>query len=251
MQWSTDVTKHAHVQEIKVPARAGNNQNYYSQIARYLDRSEKCFRFDLATHLHSKDSEVNQGDDDDDELPLGANDDHEPESEDSFFANHLAAFCPVSNYFAIADALRRGCIPTAIKLFRVFSTDTTAFRLASKPSLCLNIDEAADMFKIPDLCQVLLQFFCRLENGVPHSAPRTRNEGENCILPFERIQIWHKICIQQMQYYDSKIPDAPQTLRAIPPSTSCPHGLYDAAVINAELRSDWPRCGLNGMSPLA
>ena len=118
----------------------------------------------------------------------------------------------------------------AIKPFRVFSTDTTAFHLASKPSLRLNIDEAADMFKIPDLHQVLLQFFCRLENGVPHSAPRTRNEGENCVLPFERIQIWHKIRVQQMQYYDSKIPDAPQTLHAIPPSVSCPHGLYDAAM---------------------
>ena len=62
-------------------------------------------RFDFATHLHSKDSEVNQGDDND-KLPLVANDDHEPESEDSFFADHLAAFCPVSNYFAIADTLQ-------------------------------------------------------------------------------------------------------------------------------------------------
>ena len=33
MQWSADVTEHTHVQEIKVPAHAGNNQNYYSQIA--------------------------------------------------------------------------------------------------------------------------------------------------------------------------------------------------------------------------
>jgi len=44
MQWSADVTEHAHVQEIKIPACTGNNQNYYSQIVRYLDRSEKCFR---------------------------------------------------------------------------------------------------------------------------------------------------------------------------------------------------------------
>ncbi|KIM57150.1 hypothetical protein SCLCIDRAFT_131196 [Scleroderma citrinum Foug A] len=62
-QWSADVTKHnrpntslrltAHVQEIKVPACSGNNQNYYSQIAHYLDRSEKCFHFDIATYLAS------------------------------------------------------------------------------------------------------------------------------------------------------------------------------------------------------
>jgi len=53
MQWSADVTEHAHVTEIKQPARSGNNQDYYTQIARHLDRSDKCFRFDLATRIAS------------------------------------------------------------------------------------------------------------------------------------------------------------------------------------------------------
>ena len=43
MQWSADVMEHVHVTEIKQPARLGNNQDYYSQIARHLDRSDKCF----------------------------------------------------------------------------------------------------------------------------------------------------------------------------------------------------------------
>jgi len=33
MQWTTDVMEHVHVTEIKQPAHAGNNQDYYSQIA--------------------------------------------------------------------------------------------------------------------------------------------------------------------------------------------------------------------------
>ena len=37
IQWSADATEHAHIQEIKVPARASNNQNYYKQITCYLD----------------------------------------------------------------------------------------------------------------------------------------------------------------------------------------------------------------------
>ena len=41
MQWSADITEHAHINEIKVLACAGNNQNYYSQIARHLDRLDK------------------------------------------------------------------------------------------------------------------------------------------------------------------------------------------------------------------
>jgi len=246
MQWSADVTEHAHVQEIKVPARAGNNQNYYSQIARYLDRSEKCFRFDLATHLHSQGSQVNRGEDDEDEV-FEQGDEHESYPEDSSVADHMAAFRPISNYFAVADALRRGSIPTAIKPYRTFSTTTTAFHLASKPSLRLSLDEAAEMFKIPDLRQALVEYLHRLENGT-HIVSGTRSN--HCTLPFDRIQIWYKVRTQQMQYYISKVPDAPQTLRAVPPSTSCPHGLYDAVVINAEPQSEWPRCGLNGMSTL-
>ncbi|KIM51816.1 hypothetical protein SCLCIDRAFT_142487, partial [Scleroderma citrinum Foug A] len=50
LQWSADITEHAHVTEIKKPACARNNQNYYSQIAHHLDRAEKCACFDLATH---------------------------------------------------------------------------------------------------------------------------------------------------------------------------------------------------------
>ena len=49
MQWSADATEHAHVQEIKVPTRLSNNQNYYDQIPRCLDHSDKCFHFSIAT----------------------------------------------------------------------------------------------------------------------------------------------------------------------------------------------------------
>lgn len=51
MQWSADVTEHAHVKEIMVPAHTGNNQNYYSQVACHLDQLDKCFCFDLATYV--------------------------------------------------------------------------------------------------------------------------------------------------------------------------------------------------------
>ena len=103
MQWSTDVTEHAHVQEIKVPACAGNNQNYHSQIARYLNRLEKCFQFDLATHLHSQGSQANQREDGDEVFEQ--DNEHESYPEDPSVADHMAAFCPISNYFAMANAL--------------------------------------------------------------------------------------------------------------------------------------------------
>ncbi|KAI6039399.1 hypothetical protein EDC04DRAFT_2497849, partial [Pisolithus marmoratus] len=49
MQWTANVMEHAHITEIKQPAHAGNNQDYYTQIAWQLDYSEKCLQFDLTT----------------------------------------------------------------------------------------------------------------------------------------------------------------------------------------------------------
>lgn len=51
IQWSADRTENAHITEIKEPARASNNQNYETQICRYLDRLDKIRRFDLATSM--------------------------------------------------------------------------------------------------------------------------------------------------------------------------------------------------------
>jgi len=51
IQWTTDVTEHAHVTEIKTPAEASNNHNYDPQICWYLDRSEKCRMFELTMSL--------------------------------------------------------------------------------------------------------------------------------------------------------------------------------------------------------
>jgi hypothetical protein len=58
-QWSADITEHVHITEIKNPARATNNQNYESQICRYLDCADKCRCFDLATAV--RDAGINFG----------------------------------------------------------------------------------------------------------------------------------------------------------------------------------------------
>ena len=51
IQFSADVTEHAHITEIKDPARVGNNQRYELQICRDLDHTDKMRRFDLATAI--------------------------------------------------------------------------------------------------------------------------------------------------------------------------------------------------------
>ncbi|KAF8547717.1 hypothetical protein OG21DRAFT_1489990 [Imleria badia] len=87
MQWTTDIMEHAHIKEIKVPTRAGNNQNYHSQIARHLNRLDKCFHFNLATYIEEcchGDQAVDEGFADDHE----DNEEHEPDTEKLSFAEY-------------------------------------------------------------------------------------------------------------------------------------------------------------------
>ena len=134
MQWSANVTEHAHIQEIKVPTCSGNNRNYYDQIARHLDHSDKCFRFDVAMYfaawhaesLLSEEDDLDSDQEDDrdklDALPL-----HE----------HMKVLtsCSSVNYFVLADAIVCGHIPNAPRPHHTFATSTTAFHITNKPSL--------------------------------------------------------------------------------------------------------------------
>ncbi|KAI5982220.1 hypothetical protein EDD15DRAFT_2391380 [Pisolithus albus] len=232
MQWSADPTEHAHVQEIKVPARAGNNRDYYNQITRHLDRAEKCLRFDIATYMESKRGEEDLRVDEIEGNETEQDKEHEPDEEE-FPTDHLATTQSPINYFTIVDALMCGCIPNAPRLYRTFSTATTAFHLSTKPSLRLSVDEAAIMFNLPDLHAAISEYLHRLESGMPHRVSGVRSQQDHQ-LPFDRLQIWCKVRVQQMRYHSRQTPDTLQTLRAFHPSTVNPHGLYDAAIVNAD-----------------
>ena len=96
MQWMADVTEHAHITEIKQPARSGNNQDYYTQIARHLDHSDKCFRFNVATQFASMEQGRPEEESDNQE------DEHEPESETLHAIHYYLPACVSVNYFKVA-----------------------------------------------------------------------------------------------------------------------------------------------------
>ncbi|KAI6001511.1 hypothetical protein EDC04DRAFT_2908687 [Pisolithus marmoratus] len=150
MQWSTDPTEHAHVQEIKVLARAGNNQDYYSLITCHLDHMEKCLCFDIATYLESWPGK------------------EDLQVDEELLTDHLAAIWSPLNYFTIVDLLMHGCIPNATKPYCTFSTATTAFHLSTKPSLRLSVDEAAITFNLLDLRAAISEYLYCLQNRMPH-----------------------------------------------------------------------------------
>ncbi|KAF8836972.1 hypothetical protein BDN67DRAFT_1014227 [Paxillus ammoniavirescens] len=187
MQWTADVTEHAHIKEIKVPARSGNNQNYYSQISRHLNRLDKCFHFDLATYIQScTDSTV--GDDEtweDDK-------EHEPDAETVSITEYTSPTCSITNYFALSEALLQGSILNTLKPYHTFASSTTALHLANKPPLQLSIDEAADQFGLPDLWPAIHDFLTCHENGLVHPLRGTWSQDQDCLLPFDKLQIWYK-----------------------------------------------------------
>jgi len=226
MQWTADVTEHAHVTEIKQPAHSGNNQDYYTQIARHLDCSDKCFRFDVATQFASMEQGKLEEESDDQE------DEHEPDSEMCQAGHYYSPARASVNYFEIAENIASSAVPNTSAPPNVFASSTTAFRLAGKPSLRASIDEASEVYGLPDLRLALTAYFSRL----------------NCSMEAaQKMQIWFKVRVQQRKYHDRQSFEPPQSLLASPPSERLPRGRYDFAIVSQTDQSDWPSNGLTGM----
>ncbi|KAF8130114.1 hypothetical protein EV363DRAFT_1399319 [Boletus edulis] len=237
MQWSANATKHAHVQEIK---------NYYDQIARFLDRLDKCFRFDVAMYFEARHKQILTSEKD--ELDFDQEDDHDtgPNADGPSLDEHMDVSRQPVNYFIVADALSRGLIPNALKPPHTFSSSTTTSHIANKPSLHISVDEAATLFGILDLCAAIWEFLQHMQNSTSHPVSGARAQDLHYPLPFDRLQIWYKLRVQQLLYHDKERVDTPQMLRAYPPSPNCPHGLYDAAILSPGSDSDWPQRGIEG-----
>ena len=245
MQWSADATEHAHIQEIKVPTQLSNNQNYYDQIAHYLDCSDKCFRFDVAMYFQAQHEKVDLQEDGDADSDW--EDEYDIDLDTSSLCDHMNVSPRIVDYFAVADALSHGAIPNAPKPHRTFSTFTTAFHIANKLSLSMTIDEAATLYGIPDLHPAIweyLQCVQHCTDDYPVSGVRTSDL--HCPLPFDHVQIWYKLRVQQFLYHDGNRVDTPQTVRAYPPSRGRSHELHDAVIMSPGPESDWPQAGLEG-----
>ena len=153
LQWSADITEHAHVTEIKKPVCTRYNQNYYSQIARHLDRTEKCAHIDIVTHILLLCEGVSDTDEEDQVHQ------HKPDEEMDINSCHSSPTHKVINYFHIVSSLSNGKVPDSPKPLRTFMSSTTAINLAIKPSLRMSIDDASEHFQLPDLCSAICEYF--------------------------------------------------------------------------------------------
>jgi hypothetical protein len=258
MQWSADITEHAHITEIKDPAHSGNNQQYESQITRHLDRADKCRRFDLATSVRNAAVEFGWHHD-----TMEGEEYMEVDSAESHYIHTTSRLLdeidPVSNlsgpsrdltdYFQVSSKLKNGEIPNACKPFRTFSVATTAFHLTRDPNIrSATVDETAKLYGLDDLRPALADYLQRYHQQparVYHVAGR-RIATANCQLPFEYLHIWHRLRMQSKSYHNEELILAAQTINAIPSKDDWEFGRFDTVLVNTDPEKKWPRSGLDG-----
>jgi hypothetical protein len=264
IQWSADVTERCHVTEIKGPSNSTNNQNYESQICRHLDRTDKCRRFDVATaireahvdfrHLADLPGSANFNDDDD---GLSENPEEDPLPIVSTTADLLTHIQPVghvtgtirknANYFELAEALQQGLYPRSPLPFRTLVQGNTALHLTRDPAMkTMSITDVMKNFNLPDLRGALADFLARVDYRGPFLIGGRRIGNIDSLLPFDNLQVWTKVQVQNCSYFPPHRILPSQTINASPPSGSWTYGQSDVVLINTDNSKVWPHSGLEG-----
>ncbi|KAG1843581.1 hypothetical protein DFJ58DRAFT_717758 [Suillus subalutaceus] len=220
-QWSADITEHAHIMEIKDPARLTNYNNYNTQIYRHLDCAEKCHHFELATSLLDHGQRVEE-----ERLDLDAEDSD-----------------------VDADALQQRKVGSVPVPLCSFVKKCTAFHLGYEPSIrSITVDEVTIRFSLPDLRLAIADFLqCEATYGRQHvhAIGGPRRAGPTAVLPFNRVQVWFKIQLQEMDFHETHIIKPAQTLNCAPPNNPWILGHYDTVIIEISVGYSWPSSRLS------
>ncbi|KAG1846443.1 hypothetical protein F4604DRAFT_1936430 [Suillus subluteus] len=244
-QWSADVTEHAHIAEVKDPARSSNNNNYDPQICRYHDCAKMCCQFKLATGiLDCKESTGKLEDSDPDDEDTDVND-----AEDILITTTRSR--PIMNYFEISKLLQcreLGSVPLPLHSFVI---KCTALHLAYDPSIWnITVDEATIKFALPDLQPAIadfLQWEATYGHAHIHVIGSPRRAGPTTILPFDEIQVWFKICVQEMELYDAHAVRSAQMLNCALSNNPWTLNRYDTSIVETDASHTWPNSGLSGV----
>ena len=70
----------------------------------------------------------------------------------------------------------------------------------------MTVNEAATLFGIPDFHPAIWEFLQRIQDPTTnfHDILGARSQDIGCPLPFDHIQIWYKLCVQQHLYHEDK-----------------------------------------------
>ena len=140
----------------------------------------------------------------DEDLNIDCEDD--PDSSEALsLAEHMNISHSTIDYFTVANAILCGCIFNVLKPCHTFATATTTFHITNKPSLLTTVDEAATLFGILDLHPTIWEFLQHVQDHAnAHDISGIRSQDLHCTLPFDQIQIWYKLRVQQYLYHDDE-----------------------------------------------
>ncbi|KAI5988871.1 hypothetical protein F5J12DRAFT_907673 [Pisolithus orientalis] len=256
IQWTTDVTEHTLVLEIKTPTSTSNNNNYNPQICWYLNCAEKCRMFELVTSLYeSKTHSHGCVEEKSLEVEDGSSDDGDSEISDCEEANLVSKMpgpmWPVTDYFAISACLRTPDPDSIPFPLCSFITDGMVINLSYDPPLqCISVDGAAKKFGLLDLQAALVNFLNHEKVYGPssvHTISRQCQGSSSSTLPYTDLQVWYKMQLQNMAIHDIMDVLPAQTLFCSPPCETWTLGHYDAAIINMDPHFKWPESSLKGL----
>ena len=242
IQWSADATEHAHITEIKIPGRSGNNQSYNPQICRWLDRSEKHRNFGLALSIHELQHNNNPNDmihgTGDGNDHYGASDSDSDNDNDGGDGDYQFEIphqdSSHTDLFSRAAQSSATIKPTTPLPLRTLCTNTTAFKLNFRPSLSsITVDEAAIKFKLPDLRPALADYIHRLRDlqSSTFKIGQRRSSPPHAVLPFTHLRIWYSVRMQMCSSDADGLTDS-QRVSASPATDDWPFGRYDTVLLS-------------------
>lgn len=111
----------------------------------------------------------------------------------------------------------------------------------------MSIDDAAQLYGLNDLRPALSDYQRRAASSP--TTPRTivGSRGQSDSLPFDLLNIWVHVRIQNKAYYSPHQVLPAQTVNAVPPSDDWPHGSLDTILFNMDAGKHWPQSGLQGI----
>jgi hypothetical protein len=112
----------------------------------------------------------------------------------------------------------------------------------------MTIGDIMNKFNLPDLYGALADFLDRVNNGQPLKIGGRRAADTNSPLPFDHLQVWTKVQLQNRSYHTPHHILPPQTINALPPSEAWTSGRCDIVLVNTDNNKVWPHSGLEGVS---
>jgi hypothetical protein len=223
---STEQSEHEHINQVKAPFRETNRKDHESQMVVGLSRRETLRHFDLATALTSQSDAVamlkpdqfikDLGDDGVynwlDELGTIQN-----------FRGHGKRF-KFLDYFAVAKSVENTSNGKPARTF--IGNPYTALHLNRTPSLSIiSIDEASEMFDLPDLRDAIDDYYLKLTHPHAHdkegpvlSLSRVNDNLHARSSPeFNGLKIWFNIRVQTKSLQDPGLVNRSATIHATPP----------------------------------